>query len=288
MSRPVTSAEFGALIEDLQAELAVTEGLRLREFFTVPRRAAPDAFKGRPWVRQHMGVNEVADLADTTIGTVRDLDRRARQARRDGKARGRRLMPASEIIDGERQWMAGEIALWVASRSDQRPPRPERTRAEPSPPVSLPSPTDEQLLDAVRRAMKQHGPGVSVRQARESVRAEGIGANNLRVSPMLIRIRIEHIRDCLNPTDGPHGGVLESVRRDGLVPPSRVAEAFGVEPGAVTHAVERGRLTVVKYDPGPLFDPHRLAVRKDGTKGPVDKGSKYAVDMDGLTGEERK
>lgn len=279
-AKPVTPAEFGVLVTDLRAELAVTEGLRRREFFTVPRRAAPDAFKGRPWVRRYADAYELEELTDMAAGAIKDLDRRARQARSEGRARGRRLMPASEIIDGERQWMIGEVALFVASRSEKQPPRPERTRPGSSPLVGLPSPTDEQLLDAVRRAMKQHGPGVSVRQARESVRAEGIGANNLRVSPMLIRARVEHIRDCLNPTGGPHGGVLESVRRDGLVPPARVAEAFGVSQGAITHAVERGRLTVVKYDPGPLFDPQRLAVRKDGTKGPVDKGSEYAVDME--------
>jgi hypothetical protein len=39
--------------------------------------------------------------------------------------------------------------------------------------------------------------------------------------------------------------------------------------------------------PRALFDPRRLAVRADGTKGPVDKGNELAADMDaGLTEEE--
>ena len=41
-TNPVTREEFGALVTDLRAELAETEGLRRREFFTVPRLAAPD------------------------------------------------------------------------------------------------------------------------------------------------------------------------------------------------------------------------------------------------------
>jgi hypothetical protein len=84
------------------------------------------------------------------------------------------------------------------------------------------------------------------------------------------------------------------LRRDGLVTTTQVAEAFGVSAGAISHAIERGGLTPVKYEGGTdrqraLFDPRQLAVRKDGTKGPVDKGSEYAADMDAeLTGEERR
>ncbi len=278
MPKPVTRAEFGALVDDLRAELAVTEGLRRREFFTVPRRAAPDAFKGRPWVRQHVGAYEVADLAEVTIGTVRDLDYRGRRARDEGKARNRRLMPPSEVIDGKRQWAIGEIALWVASRGDRHPPRPQRK--PPKPRKQLPAATDEQLLDVVRRAVKKHGPAVNIPEVQVFVRGEGLGAKSHRVAPVLMRARIEHVRNATLPTDGLHGGELESLRHDGLVTPTQVGAAFGVSVGAVSHAVERGGLTPVKYEGGPLFDPQRLAIRKDGTKGPVDKDSPLAVDME--------
>ena len=286
---PVTPAEFGALVDDLRAELAVTEGLRRREFFTVPRRAAPDAFKGRPWVRQHMGVNEVADLTGMTAGSIMDLDRRARQARSEGKARGRRLMPPSEIVGAERRWMIGEVALFIAAGSDRRPPRPARKPAEPPGVPRLPSPGDEELLEIIRRAVKTYGIGVTRQQVMDMARSEGIGARSQRIAPMLMRARIEYIRDATQPTDGLHGGELESLRRDGLVTTTQVGAAFGVSLGAITHAVERRRLTPVKYEPGPLFDPQQLAVRADGTKGPVDKSSELAADMDAeLTGEEQK
>jgi len=292
-AKPITREEFGALVTDLRAELAGTVGLRRREFFTVPRRAAPDAFKGRPWVRQHMGVKDVAQLAGVTTWTVRDLDRRARQVRREGTARNRRLMPPSEIIDGERRWMIGEIALWIANRSDMHPPRPARKRAEPGPPRRLSSPGDEQLMEIVRRAVRTHGIGVTRQQVMDMARGEGIGARSQRIAPMLMRARIEHVRNAVNPTDGIHGGELESLRHDGLVTAVQVTAAFGVSAGAISHAVERGTLTPVKYEsktggPRPLFDPHQLAVRKDGTKGPVDKGNELAADMDAdQPGEER-
>ena len=81
------------------------------------------------------------------------------------------------------------------------------------------------------------------------------------------------------------GAELESLRADGLVTGAQIAAAFGCEPGAVTHAVERHQLTPVKWEPfggdqRPLFDAAKLAVRKDGQKGPVDVGSKLAAQMD--------
>ena len=154
-ANPVTPAEFGALVDALRAELAETEGLRRREFFTVPRRAAPDAFKGRPWVRQQMGAYDIADLAGVTIGTVRDLDYRARRARREGTARNRRLLPPSEVIDGTRLWVIGEVALWVATRGDHHPPRPERKPRKPR--KQLATAGDEEFLELVRGAVKHTG-----------------------------------------------------------------------------------------------------------------------------------
>jgi hypothetical protein len=127
----------------------------------------------------------------------------------------------------------------------------------------------------------------------DMARGEGIGARSQRIAPMLMRARIEHVRNAVNPTDGIHGGELESLRHDGLVTAVQVTAAFGVSAGAISHAVERGTLTPVKYEsktggPRPLFDPHQLAVRKDGTKGPVDKGNELAADMDAdQPGEER-
>ncbi len=277
-TNPVTPAEFGALVTDLRAELAETEGLRRREFFTIPRRATPDAWKGRPWVRQHADRYVIAELAGMAPDSVADLDRRARQLRREGKA-GHRPMPASEVIGGKRQWVIGEIALWLALRDDRRvTPVSRKPPPEPSG-AKLPSPTDEELLEVARRVVREHGPAVSRDDLIASLRAEGVGARSQRVAPLLMRARIEHVKAAVAPTDGAAAGGLESRRTDGLVTSTQVAATFGVEPGAITHAVERKTLTPVKYDPWPLFDPRRLAVRKDGTKGPVDVGHRLAVDM---------
>ena len=278
-TNPITPAEFGALVDALRAELAETEGLRRREFFTVPRRAAPDAFKGRPWVREQMGAYDIADLAGVTIGTVRDLDYRARRARREGTARNRRLLPPSEVIDGTRLWVIGEVALWVATRGDHHPPRPERKPRKPR--KQLATAGDEEFLELVRGAVKKHGPAVTLLQVQAFIRAEGIGADNHRAAAVLLQARAEHIRNSLNPTDGLHGAELESLRLDGLVYAGQIARAYGVTEGAVTHARERGELVGAKCEGIRwLFDPTRLTVRADGAKGPVDKDSQYAADVD--------
>ena len=122
-----------------------------------------------------MGAYDIADLAGVTIGTVRDLDYRARRARREGTARNRRLLPPSEVVDGTRLWVIGEVALWVATRGDHHPPRPERKPRKPR--KQLATAGDEEFLGLVRGAVKKHGPAVTLLQVQAFIRAEGIGAD---------------------------------------------------------------------------------------------------------------
>ena len=81
------------------------------------------------------------------------------------------------------------------------------------------------------------------------------------------------------------GAELESLRADGLVYGHQVAKAFGVDEGTVTQARKRKKIKVAKWEPygddeRPLYDPARLAVRRDGQKGPVDVGSQLAAKID--------
>jgi len=152
--------------------------------------------------------------------------------------------------------------------------------------------TDHQLLDAAREAVKRHGPGVPAGVIGEQIRAAGLRAAPRRIGPALVRARAEHVRAAMEPSTGSHGAELESMRPDGLVTATQIAAAFGCGQGAVTHAVERHQLTPVLWEPfggdqRPLFDPARLAVRRDGQKGPVDADSPLAADMN-LTGKEQK
>ena len=122
----------------------------------------------------------------------------------------------------------------------------------------------------------------------EKIQATGLHASHRGgMGTALIQVRAEYVRAAREPSTSMRGAELESLRADGLVTGTQIAAAFGCEPGAVTHAVERHQLTPVKWEPfgdergmRPLFDAARLAVRKDGQKGPVDVGSKLAAQID--------
>lgn len=203
----------------------------------------------------------------------------AQAARPSRRARGgQRLMPASEVTDGKRQWMLGEIALWVAARDDRRVVR--FVRSEPAAPVRRNVTSDADLLDACRRIVKTHGASISVRQVWELLQAEGAGAAQGRIAPALMRARIEHVKAAMVTGTGSQPSALESVRGDGLVYGVQIARAFDVTEGAVTHARERGHLTGKREGDRWVYDPQRLAVRADGMKGPVDRDSGLAVDME--------
>ena len=144
--------------------------------------------------------------------------------------------------------------------------------------------TDTQLLEAARQAVKRHGPAVDAAMIRKMIPA-GVTASPRRTARALIQARAEHVRAAREPTVSMRGAELESLRPDGLVTGTQIAAAFGCEQGAVTHAVERHQLTPVRWEPfggdqRPLFDAARLAVRRDGQKGPVDVGSKLAAQID--------
>jgi hypothetical protein len=144
--------------------------------------------------------------------------------------------------------------------------------------------TGSQLLDVAREAVRRHGPGVEVAVIGKKIQAAGLHASPRRIGPALIQARAEHVRAAMEPSTGSHGAELESMRADGLVTGVQIAEAFGITEGAVTQARKRREIRTVKWEPyggdgRPLYDPARLAVRKDGQKGPVDVGSPLAADM---------
>ncbi len=145
--------------------------------------------------------------------------------------------------------------------------------------------TDAQLLGVVREAVRRHSPGAEVGVIRKMIQAAGLHAAPRRIGPALIRARAEHVRAAAEPSSGSHGAELESLRADGLVTGVQIAEAFGITEGAVTQARKRREVKVAKWEPyggddRPLYDPARLAVRKNGQKGPVDMDSPLAVKME--------
>ena len=147
--------------------------------------------------------------------------------------------------------------------------------------------TDTQLLEAARQAVKRHGAAVEAATIRKMIQAAGVNASPRRTARALIQARAEHVRAAREPSASMRGAELESLRADGLVTATQIAAAFGCEQGAVTHAVERHQLTPIRWEPfgdergmRPLFDAAKLAVRKDGQKGPVDVDSPLAAKMD--------
>jgi len=332
----VTREDFARLVLDLRAELAEVPEACRRQFFAVPRQAVPDSWEAYPWAKDYAGTDEVTELTGLSRNSVRLFDSQARVAREKGDVTRhvlgggtdipRRLMPPSTGKGKNREWMLGELALWMAIRDDRKavnqPPELDpalitRVReihardgeitfqglmaelgvsryvvAELVAATGLKSSassaravTDSRLLSVVREAVRRHGPGVTAAVVTEMVQAAGLHAARHRIGPTLIQARAEHVRAAMEPSSGTHGAELESMRADGLVYGSQIAAACGCEPGAVTHAVERRQLTPVKWEPfsgdqRPLFDPARLAVRRDGQKGPVDADSPLAAKMD--------
>ena len=116
-AKPVTREEFAALVADLRAELVEVDEQRRTQYFAVPRHTAPAAWRGYPWVRRYAGADALVDLTGLARRSIVVYDQQARKARAGGET-VRRLMPASRIVNGHREWMLGEVALWIATRND--------------------------------------------------------------------------------------------------------------------------------------------------------------------------
>jgi len=145
--------------------------------------------------------------------------------------------------------------------------------------------TDEEIAEVARRAVKEHGQGVSRDTVVQLLKAERLFVGAGRVSPALARARVEHLAAACVPRADGELAALESDRPDGLVTAKQVAEAFGVGASAISNAITRRQLTPVQREKlgamrRALFDPERLAVRADGKPGPVDAGSEWAARFD--------
>ena len=205
-------------------------------------------------------VNEAAGRDPQLITRVRDIHAR------DGEVTGRGV--AAELgVDPQ-------VAMRLIAEAGLRSSAAEANYA-----------TSTQLLEAARQAVKRHGPAVEAATVRKMIQAAGVNASPRRTARALIQARAEHVRAAREPSTSMRGAELESLRVDGLVTGTQIAAAFGTTEGAVTQARKRREIRAAKWEPygddeRPLYDPARLAVRRDGQKGPVDVGSPLAAKMD--------
>ena len=129
-AEPITREAFAALVSDLRGELAGVDEKRRAALFKVPRRAVPEAWRGRDWAKDYVGVAGVMELTGYARNTVVLYNRQARAARAKGETtitynfggppHQRRLMPPPLGEGRQQQWMIGELALWVAVRDDRQ------------------------------------------------------------------------------------------------------------------------------------------------------------------------
>jgi hypothetical protein len=260
---------FAALTGLIRTELDHLTEAERGPYFREPRELTGAEREAGAFARQEVTREQIAELTgldDTPrYGTIAQRLRQARREHASGSA-GPKTMPLP-AADGT--WQIGRLALWRAAvwprYSQGNPGRWERTHEDWAP----------QVTELVER----HGRRLTIDQAAESLGIATTGRSQL--AWRLLREAGWRLVRPGTPDGTAAPAVLESLRWDGLLTVAQVARAFEVSRGAVWQAVKGGRLTPALRERGGrmLFDPARLAVRKDGRPAPVDAGHPLALGL---------
>jgi hypothetical protein len=240
----ITPEAFGALVADIRAELAtltVPEAEAIRNY-TRP----PAAFAGRPWVATSILAATAAELTGYSRSTV--IQYRRPERRHHG-------FPESVTPEraGHHRYLAGEVAVWAASRNPQFGPR----RRQWNPPraggnAGHWSPGHREQAITFLAELVSANPAVQWGDCLKAAEAAGLTIRRIWLDPARARA-LPVILDRFAPDE------------NGLVDLEEVAEVFRVNCVRLRGAARDGKLRAVRTPRRWLTDPSRLRFRAEKT-----------------------